>query len=123
MIRRPPRSTRTDTLFPYTTLFRSTITTISTSCANWSWKLASWLRSRSPRRWSGTPFSNLRPRWGSPIRATVFPLFSENFMEHSVLGGEESLQLLHAVGESGVGLTGWVEAHVAEIGRGEGRER
>src|SRR3546814_5812368 len=24
MIRRPPRSTRTDTLFPYTTLFRST---------------------------------------------------------------------------------------------------
>src|SRR3546814_9957522 len=27
MIRRPPRSTRTDTLFPYTTLFRSTETT------------------------------------------------------------------------------------------------
>src|SRR3546814_8471384 len=25
MIRRPPRSTRTDTLFPYTTLFRSLI--------------------------------------------------------------------------------------------------
>src|SRR3546814_13263458 len=28
MIRRPPRSTRTDTLFPYTTLFRS-FTTVS----------------------------------------------------------------------------------------------
>src|SRR3546814_16710420 len=27
MIRRPPRSTRTDTLFPYTTLFRSQLTT------------------------------------------------------------------------------------------------
>src|SRR3546814_2541686 len=27
MIRRPPRSTRTDTLFPYTTLFRSSIRT------------------------------------------------------------------------------------------------
>src|SRR3546814_5725036 len=27
MIRRPPRSTRTDTLFPYTTLFRSCIPT------------------------------------------------------------------------------------------------
>src|SRR3546814_15092845 len=26
MIRRPPRSTRTDTLFPYTTLFRSALT-------------------------------------------------------------------------------------------------
>src|SRR3546814_12849438 len=28
MIRRPPRSTRTDTLFPYTTLFRSASTFI-----------------------------------------------------------------------------------------------
>src|SRR3546814_13426751 len=28
MIRRPPRSTRTDTLFPYTTLFRSCLMTI-----------------------------------------------------------------------------------------------
>src|SRR3546814_2070131 len=28
MIRRPPRSTRTDTLFPYTTLFRSNIADI-----------------------------------------------------------------------------------------------
>src|SRR3546814_2120920 len=27
MIRRPPRSTRTDTLFPYTTLFRSAVET------------------------------------------------------------------------------------------------
>src|SRR3546814_15763519 len=30
MIRRPPRSTRTDTLFPYTTLFRSLNATIVT---------------------------------------------------------------------------------------------
>src|SRR3546814_7308013 len=29
MIRRPPRSTRTDTLFPYTTLFRSLLATIT----------------------------------------------------------------------------------------------
>src|SRR3546814_16011079 len=29
MIRRPPRSTRTDTLFPYTTLFRSAVSSIS----------------------------------------------------------------------------------------------
>src|SRR3546814_5679137 len=29
MIRRPPRSTRTDTLFPYTTLFRSSSSTSS----------------------------------------------------------------------------------------------
>src|SRR3546814_19777718 len=33
MIRRPPRSTRTDTLFPYTTLFRSIITDYQQSLA------------------------------------------------------------------------------------------
>src|SRR3546814_1590102 len=31
MIRRPPRSTRTDTLFPYTTLFRSGDTRLATA--------------------------------------------------------------------------------------------
>src|SRR3546814_4100222 len=31
MIRRPPRSTRTDTLFPYTTLFRSSRNTSASS--------------------------------------------------------------------------------------------
>src|SRR3546814_6012877 len=34
MIRRPPRSTRTDTLFPYTTLFRS----LSSACGRLSEK-------------------------------------------------------------------------------------
>src|SRR3546814_4382628 len=29
MIRRPPRSTRTDTLFPYTTLFRSSFAAVA----------------------------------------------------------------------------------------------
>src|SRR3546814_9264254 len=33
MIRRPPRSTRTDTLFPYTTLFRSRLTAASATPA------------------------------------------------------------------------------------------
>src|SRR3546814_15307367 len=34
MIRRPPRSTRTDTLFPYTTLFRSACTEHSAAAAH-----------------------------------------------------------------------------------------
>src|SRR3546814_17542826 len=35
MIRRPPRSTRTDTLFPYTTLFRSPAASVrNRPCAN-----------------------------------------------------------------------------------------
>src|SRR3546814_16115413 len=42
MIRRPPRSTPTDTLFPYTTLFRSPRTPISPS---------SFSRSDSQGRW------------------------------------------------------------------------
>src|SRR3546814_4158532 len=32
MIRRPPRSTRTDTLFPYTTLFRSVCASCRCTC-------------------------------------------------------------------------------------------
>src|SRR3546814_13781403 len=34
MIRRPPRSTRTDTLFPYTTLFRSPSVSVPISVAS-----------------------------------------------------------------------------------------
>src|SRR3546814_1950494 len=37
MIRRPPRSTRTDTLFPYTTLFRSQ-TTRDTLPSDWAFR-------------------------------------------------------------------------------------
>src|SRR3546814_3021176 len=33
MIRRPPRSTRTDTLFPYTTLFRSDLADLPILCS------------------------------------------------------------------------------------------
>src|SRR3546814_20341992 len=36
MIRRPPRSTRTDTLFPYTTLFRSHSEAGGSKDASWS---------------------------------------------------------------------------------------
>src|SRR3546814_17013974 len=35
MIRRPPRSTRTDTLFPYTTLFRSALALSACGTTNW----------------------------------------------------------------------------------------
>src|SRR3546814_16058360 len=45
MIRRPPRSTRTDTLFPYTTLFRSAVGTGGRGVAVF-------------RRYSGAPRAN-----------------------------------------------------------------
>src|SRR3546814_14058503 len=47
MIRRPPRSTRTDTLFPYTTLFRSTKRKLNESLIKRiSTRLQPWLKSR-----------------------------------------------------------------------------
>src|SRR3546814_5540113 len=45
MIRRPPRSTRTDTLFPYTTLFRSpTKPRASVAMGETAWRLLSHLQ-------------------------------------------------------------------------------
>src|SRR3546814_20381758 len=38
MIRRPPRSTRTDTLFPYTTLFRSHVDVVAGGYEDWEAK-------------------------------------------------------------------------------------
>src|SRR3546814_1243056 len=55
MIRRPPRSTRTDTLFPYTTLFRSTRSGRTRRRP---------LPPRLPRR---SPRSPLRPRPSPPL--------------------------------------------------------
>src|SRR3546814_16371899 len=46
MIRRPPRSTRTDTLFPYTTLFRSDPTNLVDGWASKMRALQTWLASR-----------------------------------------------------------------------------
>src|SRR3546814_9404923 len=63
MIRRPPRSTRTDTLFPYTTLFRSTAGPPSDS-------------GRGPdcrEGWSGSDFA----------RSIRQPLLSDRSEEHT----------------------------------------
>src|SRR3546814_2272414 len=58
MIRRPPRSTRTDTLFPYTTLFRS-------SCARRP--PSSLLELRS----FGARLAGLAGRFGEPVYPVV----------------------------------------------------
>src|SRR3546814_13207965 len=55
MIRRPPRSTRTDTLFPYTTLFRSStktpnITNLATKASAPRWRLNVWCLDALPRQ-------------------------------------------------------------------------
>src|SRR3546814_5735237 len=68
MIRRPPRSTRTDTLFPYTTLFRSP------ACGVRLWDLRCWACSMC-RNWRPfrphsrrcSPPRSALPVWRSPI--------------------------------------------------------
>src|SRR3546814_15046752 len=58
MIRRPPRSTRTDTLFPYTTLFRSQLK------RNRYYRLVRWMERRLPeqhRYWHALPAVSLLP--------------------------------------------------------------
>src|SRR3546814_17149253 len=77
MIRRPPRSTRTDTLFPYTTLFRSGRRYSSESLCSRS---GSGRRSAAQERAPKGSFSDLLPKtgrfWsGRPVRShMVFPL-------------------------------------------------
>src|SRR3546814_6753138 len=49
MVRRPPRSTRTDTLFPYTTLFRSKRPRSPRPCASRPFRRAAECRARRDR--------------------------------------------------------------------------
>src|SRR3546814_13164181 len=51
MLRRPPRSTRTDTLFPYTTLFRSNFVAVVAD----SWWTANTVLEEMDIRWSEAP--------------------------------------------------------------------
>src|SRR3546814_8690346 len=67
MIRRPPRSTRTDTLFPYTTLFRSLVATYILSFGSDEQK-RHWL----PRMVRGEAIGSLgmtEPHAGSDLKA------------------------------------------------------
>src|SRR3546814_7682781 len=76
MIRRPPRSTRTDTLFPYTTLFRS--------------EHAGWLL--DPVR--GTPCNN--PRFPN-VEAGLPRQFQRTFVSHQIAQIEEHTSELQSL--------------------------
>src|SRR3546814_18361959 len=73
MIRRPPRSTRTDTLFPYTTLFRST------HHMDEAERLSDLVHviDRGRLVASGTPFELTRAREQTTIRLVVTDPFTE----------------------------------------------
>src|SRR3546814_10123995 len=80
MVRRPPISTRTDTLFPYTTLFRS---------RDRSRKTPGKRRISAARRGQGAsgPASNLQNQYrqssGSIVRSNPRPEYSDRSEEHT----------------------------------------
>src|SRR3546814_17587523 len=69
MIRRPPRSTRTDTLFPYTTLFRSGAQALPRRHAYPRTGAA-----RTARRRRAAPRTLARARGGRAAAAPLLPL-------------------------------------------------
>src|SRR3546814_10423829 len=62
MIRRPPRSTRTDTLFPYTTLFRSRVTA-HRHVAVWSSQSHIDVLTGDMRKWLAEPQEEALDAW------------------------------------------------------------
>src|SRR3546814_2016633 len=72
MIRRPPRSTRTDTLFPYTTLFRSPYP-VRPELVEGLFFLSSVARKRTVLRQAQHERKKVMQIYGSPIRAAASP--------------------------------------------------
>src|SRR3546814_19264544 len=92
MIRRPPRSTRTDTLFPYTTLFRS--------CASRRCRARCWPRTEAGLENRGGKQGS---EWTFPRRVHAFgtfdPLVSTHPEDYGVRGqsGKSNLTPVFAV--------------------------
>src|SRR3546814_14620000 len=100
MLRRPPRSTRTDTLFPYTTLFRS----------------------RPPRHRLRTRGRGLRGSYSFRVsldRSAERPLMAERILYLAVAVPPEHLVERHH--EASAGIDRALEPR--ESGRASGRER
>src|SRR3546814_12964804 len=80
MIRRPPRSTRTDTLFPYTTLFRSTL-------------IGSTMFEQNRERYGANIGIQFRPSDALEINVTgLYSRFNaDNFNQNYIAWGEQAL--------------------------------
>src|SRR3546814_12469463 len=68
MIRRPPRSTRTDTLFPYTTLFRSTEKLLLSGGAI---RMAGAVRARGENRRTRSDWMEIERQRGISVTSSV----------------------------------------------------
>src|SRR3546814_12975210 len=72
MIRRPPRSTRTDTLFPYTTLFRSLLAPQLRRSDRAAWRSRAMILAMNGRNDEATQI----------VRATLPPQLAENILPY-----------------------------------------
>src|SRR3546814_2851433 len=84
MIRRPPRSTRTDTLFPYTTLFRSRLAAAAIGAPAGKTPIVGSLRSahRPPCNDWGRPLLGGKPK-ANPWRHIRTPCAPARSEEHT----------------------------------------
>src|SRR3546814_2676630 len=89
MIRRPPRSTRTDTLFPYTTLFRSRMV-MGGGCSTWVLSLH-----RSD--WHQSSMGILRPFNAGCCRCAVSPMISKDRSEEHTSELQSLMRISYAV--------------------------
>src|SRR3546814_2905573 len=86
MIRRPPRSTRTDTLFPYTTLFRS--------------------GRKVPSEGSSPQLPNRAARASTPCQisdkvfASLAPKHDRARFRHAACGGDDLLMCINDIGQA-----------------------
>src|SRR3546814_8924239 len=100
MIRRPPRSTRTDTLFPYTTLFRSRLVDLDR------------LDTRSMCRQFSADFAQSLRHFAKDVRPAFIRLRQR--LLHDGFGDARDLDVHLKAGDAFAG-SGHLEIHVAQM--------
>src|SRR3546814_9922901 len=106
MIRRPPRSTRTDTLFPYATLFRSIASMPGTKAPWWS---------ASRMTMTAIPDAAMR-RWTRKAMSGASALTIPGLISPKVPPLRVVLLLRHVLKELLVALIGWIASFMALFG-------
>src|SRR3546814_13741228 len=121
MIRRPPRSTRTDTLFPYTTLFRSrSLEAFRNGGLIGTGPGEGTVKAHLPDAHADFIFSVAGEEFGGIACLVIISLYAFVVLRgYARLLGEQSLFVLLA----GTGLLTQFELQALKIGRASCRER